>query len=150
MTNCALVVRGVASFADDENERLSDRAAGLVCEVRKAREGLSAAAGGESKVLSWAIRVAFRVCVERSARFNLRVSWSLRRSRRIDSGVGAEDGIGSWMSCRACQRYDLAAPGAAALVEQLAYLIMRQSHPRRQIIGDCQDIPQRIDLKLVK
>lgn len=68
-------------------------------DVRKAREGLSAPVGGESKVLSWLMRDELRVCVERSARFSLRVSWSLRRSRRMDSGVGAEDGSGSWMSC---------------------------------------------------
>ena len=68
-------------------------------DVRKAREGLSAAVGGESKVLSRLMRDELRVCVERSARFSLRVSWSLRRSRRMDSGVGAEDGSGSWMSC---------------------------------------------------
>ena len=70
-----------------------------MCDVKKAREGLSAAVGGESRVLSSVMRFALRVCVERSARFNLRVSWSLRRSKRIDSGVGAEDGSGSWMSC---------------------------------------------------
>lgn len=68
-------------------------------DVRKAREGLSATVGGESKVLSWLTRNELRVCVERSARFSLRVSWSLRRSKRMDSGVGAEDGSGSWMSC---------------------------------------------------
>ena len=71
-------------------------------DVRKAREGLSTATEGESRVLSWVIRAALRVCVDRSARFSLRVSWSLRRSKRMDSGVGAEDGSGSWMSCREC------------------------------------------------
>ena len=64
-------------------------------DVRNAREGPSSAAGGENKVFNWIIRVALRVCVEWSARFSLRVSWSLRRRRRIDSGVGAEDGSGS-------------------------------------------------------
>ena len=68
-------------------------------DVRKAREGLSAAVRGESIVLSWLMRDELRVCVERSARFSLRASWSLRRSRRMDSGVGAEVGSGSWMSC---------------------------------------------------
>ena len=70
----------------------------MTCEVRNARDGLSAAVGGESKVLSWVVRAALRVCVEWSARFSLRVSWSLRRSKRMDSGVGAEDGRGSCMS----------------------------------------------------
>ncbi len=86
-------------MAEGENERLRDWAAGLVWDVRKAREGLSAVVGGESRVVSSVMRVALRVCVERSARFSLRVSWSLRRSRRMDSGVGADDEIGSSMSC---------------------------------------------------
>ena len=66
-----------------------------MCEVRKSREGVSAAVGGESKVFSWAMRDALRVWVAWSARFNLRVSCSLRRRRRMDSGVGAEGEIGS-------------------------------------------------------
>ena len=86
-------------MAEGENERLRDWAAGLLWDVRKAREGVSAVVGGESKVFNSVMRVALRVCVERSARFNLRVSWSLRRSSRMDSGVGAEDEIGSSMSC---------------------------------------------------
>ena len=57
------------------------------------------AVGGESKVLSWAMRDALRVCEAWRARFSLRVSCSLRRRRRTDSGVGAEGEIGSWMSC---------------------------------------------------
>ena len=84
-------------------------------EVRNASEGVSAAVGGESKVLSWVMRFAFRVCVERSARFSLRVSCNLRRSRRIDSGVGAEGDIGSWISCPTCKLYDPATPVKAAL-----------------------------------
>ena len=38
----------------------------------------------------------------------------------------------------------------AALDEQSPYLIMSQPHPRRQIIRNSQDIPQCIDLKLIK
>ena len=72
--NCELVVNGVASLDEGENERLSDCAAGLTWDVRNASEELSAFVGGESKVLSWVMRVALRVCAERSARFNLRVS----------------------------------------------------------------------------
>lgn len=130
------------------NESLSDCAAESVWDVRNASEELFVVGGGESKVLSWVIRVALRVCVERSVRFNLRVSWSLRRRRRIDSGVGAEGGIGSWMSYRVYKLF--AIHDLAASEEQLAYLIMRQAHPGRQIVGNSQDIPQCIDLELVK
>ena len=38
----------------------------------------------------------------------------------------------------------------AALEERLVYFIVRQSHPRRQIVGDRQDVPQCINLKLIK
>lgn len=96
--NCAFVVRGVASLDEGENERLSDCAAGLVRDVRNASEGLSSVVAGESKVLSWVMRVALRLCADRSARFSLRVSCSLRRSRRIDSGVGAEEEMGNCIS----------------------------------------------------
>ena len=139
--NCAFVVRGVASLDEGENERLSDCAAGLVWDVRNASEGLSSAVAGESKVLRWVTRVALRVCVERSARFSLRVSWSLRRSRRIDSGVGAEEEMGNCISYSDDQQRSSAWKGFRLECKQLAYFVMRQPHPRRQIIRNCQDIP---------
>ena len=47
-------------------------------------------------------------------------------------------------------RIDLTPSKIAALEEQSPYLIMSQSHPRRQIIRNSQDIPQCIDLKLIE
>lgn len=64
--------------------------AGSVGEVRKARDLLEVVEEGERKVLSWVIMEALRVWVERRAWLSFLVSWSLRRRRRIDSGVGAE------------------------------------------------------------
>lgn len=43
---------------------------------------------------------AFCACVVRSAKLSFLVSCSLRRSSRIDSGVGAEGGRGSVRFCR--------------------------------------------------
>lgn len=40
-----------------------------------------------------------REYVERSAWFNLFVSCSFRRRRRIDSGVGDEGEMGNWRFC---------------------------------------------------
>lgn len=54
------------------------------------------------------------------------------------------------MSCGRGQLRDLATRDRAALERQLAYLVMRQPHPRRQVVGDSQDVPQDPDLKLVK
>lgn len=50
---------------------------------------------GENREVSADKIAAFCACVVRSAKLSCLVSWSLRRSTRIDSGVGAEGGRGS-------------------------------------------------------
>lgn len=59
-------------------------------------EGWDEGKGAERRVWSWLMRVVFRVCWRRRARLSLRVSWSLRRRRWMDSGVGALGESGSW------------------------------------------------------
>ena len=56
-------------------------------------------AAGERREWSWWIVAALFAWVFRSARFSLRVSWTLRRRARIDSGVGVLAGRGSVMPC---------------------------------------------------
>ena len=67
-------------------------------EARKAREEGSDwidVVGGERREESFITSAAFWLCVDRSAWFSFRVSWSLRRRSRMDSGVGAEGERGS-------------------------------------------------------
>ena len=93
------MVKGLASLAEGEKERLRAWMAGLVGAVRKAREEgwvLGAlVVGGERRAERWDIRAVLRLWVLRRARLSLRVSWSLRRRRRMDSGVGAVGDRGS-------------------------------------------------------
>ena len=73
--------------------------AGLVGAVRKAREegwvwdGL--VVGGERRVERCDMRAVLRLWVLRRARLSFRVSWSLRRRSRMDSGLGAVRDRGS-------------------------------------------------------
>lgn len=101
MANCAFVVRGVISFDEGEKERLRVWRAGVVGEVRKAREVVFVEEG-ERRALSWVMRDALRVWVEWRAWFSFLVSCSWRRRRRMDSGVGDEGGIGSSRFCGGC------------------------------------------------
>ena len=99
MANWALVVNGLASLAEGEKERLRVWMAGFVGVVRKAREegwilGVLVV-GGEKRVERWDMRAVLRLWVLRRARLSLRFSWSLRRRRRMDSGVGAVGERGS-------------------------------------------------------
>lgn len=87
---------GFEDLDEGEKERLRDWAAGFVGEVRKASEEAPVVVDGERIALSWDIRAVLRVRVERRAWLSLRVSWSLRRRRRMDSGVGAVVETGSW------------------------------------------------------
>jgi len=91
------VVSGVISFDEGVKERLRVWRAGVVGEVRKARE--VGDLEGERRVLSWVMRVALRVWVEWRAWFSFLVSCNWRRRRRMDSGVGDEGGIGSSRFC---------------------------------------------------
>ncbi len=95
------MVSGVISFDEGVKERLRVCKAGVVGEVRKAREvvWVEAKGDGERRVLSWVMRVALRVWVEWRAWFSFLVSCSWRRRRRMDSGVGDEGGIGSSRFC---------------------------------------------------
>lgn len=66
--------------------------------VRNASEGSAVAERGaeaERRDFSCVMVAALRVCVFRSARFSLRVSCTLCRRARMDSGVGWLDGRGS-------------------------------------------------------
>ena len=95
-------------MAEGEKERLRVWMEGLVGAVRKAREegwawGGEVAVvvvGGDRRVERWDIRAVLRAWVLRRARLSLRVSWSLRRRRRMDSGVGA---VGERGSSRVCE-----------------------------------------------
>lgn len=95
MANWALVVRGLASLVEGEKERLRVRMEGVVGAVRKAREegwvwwGVVVVVGGDRRVERWDRRAVLRLWVLRRARLSFRVSRSLRRRRRMDSGVGA-------------------------------------------------------------
>jgi len=124
-----------------------------VAEVRKARDEEWWGGERERMLLSWAIMAAFRVCVVWRAWFSFFVSWRVRRRWRIDSGVGEEGGRGRgrfWvLVVLACM------PGIEDRVVGWSdagetYLVMPQPHPRRQIIWNRQDIPQRPDLEIIK
>lgn len=116
--------------------------------------------GAERRAVNWDIRATLRVCVVCRARFSFRVSWSLRRRRRTDSGVGAEGEMGSSRFCLTNQsglicrklvgvRCGMGTEYSDGCVEK-TYLIMTQPHPRRQIIRYSQDTPQRIYFKFIK
>ena len=78
-------------------------------EVRNARFGcggwvdvlfvVEGEGGGERMVLRWLIRRAFRWFCLRRAWLSFRVSWTLRRRMRVDSGVAAVSGRGRWRPC---------------------------------------------------
>lgn len=142
-------------------------AAGL--EVRKPRDGVASAndgggvvsefgwTAGERIEWSWRIVAALFAWVFRRARFSLRVSWTLRRRARIDSGVGVLVGRGSVRPC--CVAVSINATIACVCgsdersrqgLRKVIYLIMPQSHPRCQLIWDRQDIPERVDLEFVE
>ena len=53
----------------------------------------------ERRDWSCAIIVALLLCVRRMVRFNFRVSWTLRRRERMESGVGVKDGTGRSRPC---------------------------------------------------
>ena len=99
---------------------------------------------------NWEMSVVLVVCVARRAWLSLRVSWSWRRSWRIDSGVGeeAEEGISRFYIH--CVSHELTCLAPFSNDKERTYLIVAQSHPRRQIVRYSQDVPQGVDLEFVE
>ena len=129
-------------------------------EVRKPRDDEGSVDGDVPECVCAVVESMERSCwivaalfarVFRRARFSLRVSWTLRRRARIDSGVGLLAGRGSvrpyCVLC--CDQYmcdnrvgqSKSDKSSRHELQREIYLIMPQPHPRCQFIRYRQDIP---------
>lgn len=91
---------------------------------------------------NWAITTSLRAFSCFSERFSFLVSCSFLRWVRIVSGVGSS---GEEVNCRFYKASTCAIPR-----RQESYLVMLQSHPRDQVLGEGEDVPQHVNLKLIK
>lgn len=95
MAVAACVVSGCSEEADADADGVKKESEGW----EEGEEG-EEEEGGSRRARREARRAALRVCVERRARLRDLVACSFRRSWRIDSGVGAEAGVGRVRFCR--------------------------------------------------
>lgn len=101
---------------------------------------------------SWDMTVSFRAHSSCKARLSFFVSRSFLRCAWTVSGVGAFGEFSKERPCNPeyqCQPYQLSEEDRRSQL-MVAYLVMFELHPRKQILGDGEDVSQHVDLEFIK
>lgn len=111
----------------------------------------------ERRDRSWAIVASLRADSWRSAVWSFCVSWTRRRCRLMDSGVGLSGEVLNDRFYFTCDQliqpwnmHEAIRRNRKQHANRWIYLIMAQSDPTPQLLRHAQDTPQGKDLKLIK